>query len=42
MLVFARLRYMESSLWGTKLYLSMKHLEVQEIDQEVLANPSAG
>lgn len=27
MLVCARLRYMESSLWGTKLYLNKKHLE---------------
>lgn len=42
MLVCARLRYMESSLWGTKLYLNMKHLDAQEIEQEVLADPTAG
>lgn len=32
MLVCARLRYMESSLWGSKLYMSMKHLERQEME----------
>lgn len=42
MLVCARLRYMESSLWGTKLYLNMKHLEAQELEREVLADPTAG
>ena len=33
---------MESSLWGTKLYLNMNHLEAQELEQEVLADPTAG
>lgn len=32
MLVCARLRYMEDSLWGTKTYLNMKHLEAQIAD----------
>ena len=27
MLVCARLRYMEDSLWGTRKYLNMKHLD---------------
>ncbi len=30
MLVCARLRYMESSLWGQKKYMNMKHLENME------------
>jgi len=42
MLVCAQLRYMESSLWGTKLYLNMNHLEAHELEQEVLADPTAG
>lgn len=32
MLVCARLRYMEDSLWGCKQYLNMKHLEAQIVD----------
>ena len=32
MLVWARLRYMEDSLWGTKTYLNMQHLEAQIAD----------
>lgn len=32
MLVCARLRCMESALWGSKLYLSMKHLEKHEME----------
>lgn len=32
MLVCARLRHMEGSRWGTVPYMSMKHLENQEID----------
>ncbi len=36
MLVCARLRYMENSMWGAKLYMNMKHLETheQEIKEE--------
>ncbi len=36
MLVCARLRYMENSMWGSKLYMNMKHLETheQEIAEE--------
>jgi transposase-like protein len=36
MLVCARLRYMENSMWGSKLYMNMKHLETheQEIKEE--------
>ena len=30
MLVCARLRYMEHSMWGAKLYMNMKHLETVE------------
>jgi transposase-like protein len=30
MLVCARLRYMENSMWGSKLYMNMKHLETYE------------
>lgn len=32
MLVCARLRHMEGSRWGTVPYMSMKHLENQEVD----------
>lgn len=32
MLVCARLRHMEGSKWGTVPYMSMKHLEDQEVD----------
>jgi transposase-like protein len=35
MLVCARLRYMESSLWGSKMYMSMKHLEKQELETQL-------
>ena len=42
MLVCARLRYMESSMWGNKLYLNMKHLDAMEFEQEVIADPTAG
>ncbi len=35
MLVCARLRYMESSLWGSKLYMSMKHLEKHELETQM-------
>ena len=42
MLVCARLRYMESSLWGTKCYLNMKHLETYQPKDEVTADFNAG
>lgn len=42
MLVCARLRYMEDSLWGAKLYLNMKHLDAMELDMEVTADLTAG
>ena len=42
MLVCARLRYMEDSLWGTKLYLNMKHLDAMELEMEVAADLTAG
>ena len=42
MLVCARLRYMESSLWGTKLYLNMKHLESLDLKEEVVMDSTAG
>lgn len=42
MLVCARLRYMESSLWGTKLYLNMKHLESMDLKDEVVTDSTAG
>lgn len=42
MLVCARLRYMESSLWGAKCYLNMKHLETYQPKDEVTADSSAG
>jgi transposase-like protein len=32
MLVCARLRYMEHSMWGAKLYMNMKHLEAVEAE----------
>ena len=35
MLVCARLRYMESSLWGSKMYMSMKHLEKHELETQL-------
>ncbi len=35
MLVCARLRYMESSLWGSKMYMSMKHLEKHELEAQL-------
>ena len=31
-LVCAQLGYMESFLWGSKMYMSMKHLERQEME----------
>ena len=40
MLVCARLRYMESSLWGKRKYMSMKHLE--EMEEIVKLDPAAG
>jgi putative transposase len=42
MLVCARLRYMESSLWGTKMYLNMKHLETMNLKDEEVTDSSAG
>ena len=42
MLVCARLRYMESSLWGTKCYLNMKHLQNNEWTEEVSSASTAG
>lgn len=42
MLVCARLRYMESSLWGMKLYLNMKHLESIDLGKEVSVDLTAG
>jgi len=42
MLVCARLRYMESSLWGTKMYLNMKHLETLNLKDEEVTDSSAG
>ena len=42
MLVCARLRYMESSLWGTKCYLNMKHLENNASNEnEVMTDSTA-
>ena len=35
MLVYARLRYRESSLWEAKLYMSMKHLEKHELETQL-------
>ena len=35
MLVCARLRYMEDSVWGEKLYLNMKHLEEMDLEMAV-------
>lgn len=35
MLVCARLRYMENSLWGSKLYMNMKHLETKEQENAI-------
>jgi len=42
MLVCARLRYMESSLWGEKLYLNMKHLDAMDLDEEIAADLATG
>ena len=42
MLVCARLRYMEDSLWGSKHYLNMKHLEAMELEARVTADLVAG
>lgn len=42
MLVCARLRYMESKLWGTKLYLNMKHLEVMDSGMDFAADLGVG
>jgi putative transposase len=41
MLVCARLRNMESSLWGTKLSMDMKHLEAMDLGGEVIADLTA-
>ena len=42
MLVCARLRYVESSQWGDKLYLNMKHLEAMDLEEEMTADLTAG
>jgi len=42
MLVCARLRYMEDSLWGSKHYLNMKHLEAMDIEAGLTADLEAG
>ncbi len=42
MLVCARLRYMEDSLWGSKLYLNMNHLETLDLSEEVANDLTAG
>lgn len=42
MLVCARLRYMENSLWGSKLYLNMKHLDAMDLEPGVTADLTAG
>jgi transposase-like protein len=42
MLVCARLRYMESKLWGMKVYLNMKHLEVMDTGMDVAADLNVG
>ena len=42
MLVCARLRYMEDSLWGSKIYLNMKHLEAMDVEAGVAADLTAG
>lgn len=42
MLVCARLRYMEDSLWGTKVYLNMKHLDAMDLDHEMSADLTIG
>ena len=36
MLVCARLRYVASKAWGTKRYMSMKHLEEIDIDDSLM------
>ena len=33
---------MEDSLWGSKLYLNMKHLEEMDLETAVTADLSAG
>ena len=42
MLVCAKPRYMEDSLWGCKKYLNMKHLEAQMVDTLFSNSVSAG
>jgi transposase-like protein len=42
MLVCARLRYMEDSLWGTKVYLNMNHLDAMDLDHEMSADLTIG
>lgn len=42
MLVCARLRYMENSLWGEKLYLNMKHLDSMDLERAVADDLAAG
>lgn len=42
MLVCARLRYMEDSLWGSKIYLNMKHLEAMDLETAVMSDLTAG
>ncbi len=39
MLVCARLRYMEHSMWGAKLYMNMKHLET--VEEEMMEEQGA-
>ena len=39
MLVCARLRYMENSMWGAKLYMNMKHLET--VEEEMMEEQGA-
>lgn len=41
MLVCARLRYMEDSLWGSKTYLNMKRLREQQKDESLEGEHSA-
>ena len=41
MLVCARLRYMESSMWGQKKYMNMKHLKNMEDSRPVAGCPPA-
>ena len=42
MLVCARLRYVEGSQWGEKVYLNMKHLHEMNLERRIAADRSAG